>query len=340
MNFTLPDELLALQAKTRDFIAEQVIPLENDPRQDSHGPSDALRQDLVARARAAGLLTPHASREMGGLALSHVAKAIVFEEAGYSPLGPVALNIHAPDESNIHLENATFFNYLEPAALAGQSAVQTAVAGEQATTFYYFPGQRRVRRMPSYSYDAPQIGLDNQYTVDEANVFFGTMDRFDWKLIGKQELLVPYNDFGAYDTGAKVETFAGNDSIAPQSRRYELHRVWVVEANVRQGMRHQAPKRMFYIDEDSWNPLLAVDYDKQGQIWKVREGFSIPVYETGACDVQAQVQYNLADGRYLFDMTSIGAGKNDIRWLTEDNGSPRLKRDFFTSDNLRAISER
>ncbi|MBA5196089.1 DUF1329 domain-containing protein [Pseudomonas aeruginosa] len=75
-------------------------------------------------------------------------------------------------------------------------------------------------------------------------------------------------------------------------------------------------------------------------LWKVREGFSIPVYETGACDVQAQVQYNLADGRYLFDMTSIGAGKNDIRWLTEDNGSPRLKRDFFTSDNLRAISER
>lgn len=238
------------------------------------------------------------------------------------------------------MEAAVYFAYNAPAALAGQAAVVTTIAGKPQEAHYYFPGQRRVRRMPSYSYDAPQIGLDNQYTVDEANVFFGTMDRFDWKLIGKQELLVPYNDFGAYDTGAKVETFAGNDSIAPQSRRYELHRVWVVEANVRQGMRHQAPKRMFYIDEDSWNPLLAVDYDKQGQIWKVREGFSIPVYETGACDVQAQVQYNLADGRYLFDMTSIGAGKNDIRWLTEDNGSPRLKRDFFTSDNLRAISER
>ncbi|HBP5126602.1 TPA: DUF1329 domain-containing protein [Pseudomonas aeruginosa] len=238
------------------------------------------------------------------------------------------------------LENATFSSYREPAALAGQAGVQTTVAGEQASTFYYFPGQRRVRRMPSYSYDAPQIGLDNQYTVDEANVFFGAMDRFDWKLIGKQELLVPYNAFGAYDTAAKVESFAGDDSIAPQSRRYELHRVWVVEANVRQGMRHQAPKRLFYIDEDSWNPLLAVDYDKQGQIWKVREGFSIPVYEIGACDVQAQVQYNLADHRYLFDMTSIGAGKNDIRWLTEDSGNPRLKRDFFTSDNLRAISER
>ncbi|MBV4458409.1 DUF1329 domain-containing protein [Pseudomonas sp. COR58] len=238
------------------------------------------------------------------------------------------------------LENATFFNYLEPAALAGQAAVQTAVAGEQATTFYYFPGQRRVRRMPSYSYDAPQIGLDNQYTVDEANVFFGTMDRFDWKLVGKQELLVPYNMFGAYDTSAKVEAFAGNDSIAPQARRYELHRVWVVEANVRQGMRHQAPKRLFYIDEDSWNAVMAVDFDKQGQIWKVREGLSTPVYETGTCDVEAQIQYNLVDGRYLFDMTTVGAGKTDIRWLTEDNASPRLKRDFFTSDNLRAISER
>ncbi|MNF30949.1 hypothetical protein D3C85_545990 [compost metagenome] len=238
------------------------------------------------------------------------------------------------------IENATYFTFMEPAALAGQSAVQTAEAGEQSATFYYFPGQRRVRRMPSYSYDAPQIGMDNQYTVDEANVFFGPLDRFDWKLVGKQELLVPYNAFGAYDTSAKVEEVAPDDSIAPESRRYELHRVWVVEANVRQGMRHQAPKRLFYVDEDSWNALMAVDYDKQGQIWKVREGFTIPVYETGTCDMQAMVQYNLVDGRYLYDMTSIGAGKSDARWLTENTGSPRQKRGFYTSDNLRAISER
>ncbi len=103
MNFELSDELLDLQRRTRRFIAEQVIPLENDPRQDCHGPSDELRQELVGRAREAGLLTPHASRELGGLGLSHVAKAIVFEEAGYSPLGPIALNIAAPDEGNIHL---------------------------------------------------------------------------------------------------------------------------------------------------------------------------------------------------------------------------------------------
>jgi hypothetical protein len=237
------------------------------------------------------------------------------------------------------LENATYFSFLEPAALAGQAAVGTVTAGEQSATFYYFPGQRRVRRMPAYSYDAPQIGMDNQYTVDEANIFFGPLDRFGWTLVGKQELIVPYNAFGAYDTSAKFDEVAQDDSLVPESRRYELHRVWVVEANVRQGMRHQAPKRLFYIDEDSWNAVMAVDYDKQGQIWKVREGFPIPVYETGACDTQALVQYNLADGRYLFDLGTIGAGK-DLRWLTESEGNPRHKRDFYTSDNLRTISER
>ncbi len=103
MDFSLSPELLELQQRTRRFIAEKILPLERDPRQDSHGPSAELRRELVALAREAGLLTPHASRELGGLGLSHVAKAVVFEEAGYSPLGPTALNVHAPDEGNIHL---------------------------------------------------------------------------------------------------------------------------------------------------------------------------------------------------------------------------------------------
>ena len=103
MNFELSAEIRELQSQTRRFIAEQVIPLERDPRVGSHGPSAELRDELVKRARSAGLLTPHASIDMGGLGLSHIAKAAVFEEAGYSSLGPTALNIHAPDEGNIHL---------------------------------------------------------------------------------------------------------------------------------------------------------------------------------------------------------------------------------------------
>lgn len=103
---TLSNELLELQKKVREFIQQEVIPLEDDPRQDSHGPSEALRNELVSRARRWGLLTPHASQEMGGLGWSHLQKAVAFEEAGYSALGPIALNIHAPDEGNIHLLDA------------------------------------------------------------------------------------------------------------------------------------------------------------------------------------------------------------------------------------------
>jgi acyl-CoA dehydrogenase len=103
MDFSLTPKLEGLRDRTRSFIRDQVVPFEKDPRQNEHGPSEELRKELIELARKAGLLTPHASIEMGGLGLSHIEKAIVFEEAGYSSLGPTAMNIHAPDEGNIHL---------------------------------------------------------------------------------------------------------------------------------------------------------------------------------------------------------------------------------------------
>ena len=103
MNFDLTPELLDLQQRTRDFIARDVIPFERDPRCTPHGPTEDLRAELIARAKAAGLLSSHMPTELGGLGLNHRAKAIVFEESGYSPLGPVAMNIAAPDEGNMHL---------------------------------------------------------------------------------------------------------------------------------------------------------------------------------------------------------------------------------------------
>ena len=103
MDFSLTPALKSLQDEVRTFIAEQIIPLEKDPRQTAHGPSEELREELVSLARRAGLLTPHASKELGGRGWSHIEKAIAFEEAGYSTLGPTAMNIHAPDEGNIHL---------------------------------------------------------------------------------------------------------------------------------------------------------------------------------------------------------------------------------------------
>ncbi|MBD5805028.1 (R)-benzylsuccinyl-CoA dehydrogenase [Azoarcus sp. Aa7] len=103
MNFDIPEELAALQQKVRRFVAEEIIPFERDTRLTAHGPADDLRREMIAKARAAGLLSAHVSKEFGGLGLTHRGKAIFFEEAGYSLLGPVALNIAAPDEGNMHL---------------------------------------------------------------------------------------------------------------------------------------------------------------------------------------------------------------------------------------------
>lgn len=129
MDFSLSSDLQDLQAKTRRFVREVVMPMEHDARQGPHGPSDALRADLIGHARAWGLLTPHAGEALGGLGLSHVGKAVVFEEAGYSPLGPLALNIHAPDEGNIHL--------LEQVATPAQQArwLQPLVQGQVRSCF-------------------------------------------------------------------------------------------------------------------------------------------------------------------------------------------------------------
>jgi len=236
------------------------------------------------------------------------------------------------------VEYFTYFTYKSPTALAGQALAVTNFLDKTNDVFYYFPGQRRVRRMPTYAYDAPQLGFENQYTMDEPRLFNGTIERFDWKLVGKKELIIGYNAFGMYDPKVKFNEVAKDNGVDPAHRRYETHRVWVVEATVKAGVRHVAPKRTFYIDEDSWSLVVAEDYDAQGKLWKLREGFVIPVHETGACDNPAFVQYNLIDNRYLVDQSSLAGGK-DMKWFVEAN-DPKLKEGYYTADNLRAISDR
>ncbi len=237
------------------------------------------------------------------------------------------------------VEYYVLFQYDSPPALAGQALTLAFYLDKPGSeTYYYFPGQRRVRRMPTYAYDAPQIGMENQYTLDEPMVFNGTIDRFDWKIVGKKEIYVAYNAFGMYDFTAKFSDVAHDDMINPASRRYELHRVWELEATVKPGMRHIAPKRHMYVDEDSWNLMALDDYDAQGKLFKYHEGYLIPSYETGTCDVTAFAQYNLTEGRYVFDMDPVGAGK-DLRWFVNPEG-PRFKPGFYSADTLRSISDR
>lgn len=102
MDFSLPPELLELEQRVREFVIEQVIPLEHDPRQDKHGPSMELCAELQARGKAAGLWSLHAPQAYGGGGLGHLGRAVVLEAAGYSLLGPIALNV-MPGEGDHHM---------------------------------------------------------------------------------------------------------------------------------------------------------------------------------------------------------------------------------------------
>src|SRR6201981_3947658 len=103
MDFSLSDDLVELKERTERFVREEILPYENDPRQTTHGPAEDVRRELGGLGRRAGLLSPHVGPEWGGLGLDHRAQAVVFEAAGYSPLGPVALSGFAPDEATMPL---------------------------------------------------------------------------------------------------------------------------------------------------------------------------------------------------------------------------------------------
>ncbi|MBN3786962.1 DUF1329 domain-containing protein [Burkholderia sp. Ac-20353] len=252
---------------------------------------------------------------------------------------PFAKSSEATPDSVDRLSVAAYFSVTSPPATAGQSVVQRQYFDKDSDTYYYFPGQRRVRRMPSYTHDAPLIGFENQYLVDEVNMFNGSLDRFNWKLIGKREMIVPYNNFGIYAFNTRLRDVATPNGIAPDHRRYEVHRVWVVEATLKATARHADSKKVFYLDEDSWLALSGEDYDAQGKLWKVRESYPIPVWELGgACDNEPFVQYDLINGRYVFDGSSVGQGK-DLHWYAHAS-DPRFTPDFYTSESLRSVSER
>ena len=119
IDFEVPAETAALAERIRTFVADEVVPHEKDPRLTQHGPTEDLRRELVEKARAAGLLTFQAPRELGGLAPTHLEQAVLFEAAGWSTLGPVALNCAAPDEGNMMLLSkianpAQVAEYLKP----------------------------------------------------------------------------------------------------------------------------------------------------------------------------------------------------------------------------------
>ena len=222
-----------------------------------------------------------------------------------------------------------------PAARTGEVILVHYFLAKDNDAWLYFPGQRRVRRAPTFAYDNPVPGYENLLAVDQYPMFGGRLDRYDWKLAGKQELIVPYNTFRFNDQGRKLADTFGPDYPKRELVRYELHRVWKVEGTVKAGQRHQFPKRTMYLDEDSWTMLVADVYDAQGKVWRSQESYPYVAWELPACVYQGYVIYDLNVGRYMAD-NMPQEGKVD--WLAAREGRFDIKK--FNPDELRRAGSR
>jgi hypothetical protein len=163
----------------------------------------------------------------------------------------------------------------------------------------YNPGQRRVRRAPQVAYDNPGTAADNMRTSDQLDMFNGAPDKYDWKLVGKREIYVPYNAYRLQDPKLKYKDIVTPLHINPDHARYELHRVWVVDSTLRPGERHVYKRRVYYVDEDSWQVLLIDQYDNRDQLWRVSEGHAMNFYNVPTTWTSAEVHVDLQAGRYL-----------------------------------------
>lgn len=185
------------------------------------------------------------------------------------------------------------FNTLEPTFKAGESLVirDSIDPSEPRKAWQYLVGQRRVRRAPTVAYDTPDFVASGANYFDEVQGLFGALDRYSWKLVGKKELLVPYNNNG-FIGASQAEAFAPHH-LNPDKVRWERHRVWVVEANVAEGKRHAVPKRTYYIDEDTWLITLMDGFDAQGNLWRTTQMTPFVLPAVPATVVKTATVFNL-----------------------------------------------
>ncbi|MBO3276930.1 DUF1329 domain-containing protein [Pseudomonas schmalbachii] len=189
-----------------------------------------------------------------------------------------------------------------PARLAGQvTLVHETIdqVAEPRLAWVYNAGSRRVRRAPQVAYDGPGSASDGLRTADNYDLFNGAPDRYEWKLIGKKEMYIPYNSYKLESPNLKYSDIVKPGHINQDLTRYELHRVWEVEATVKPGARHIYAKRHMYFDEDSWQLAEVDHYDGRGQLWRIAEGHSLYRYDQQAQFYAVETLYDLIAGRYV-----------------------------------------
>ena len=191
---------------------------------------------------------------------------------------------------------------LAPALLSGDGTLvfETINQTDDPRKVWVYPrALRRVLRSPQFGYEIPGASSDSLRTVDDFGLYNGPPDRYDWQLLGKREIYIPYNAYNLHGPQLKDRNIVRTGHINPEHARYELHRVWVVEGVLKPDARHIYGRRVFYMDEDSWQIAVAESYNTDGELWRVNEAHAINYYTVPVLWSTLEVYHDLLQGRVL-----------------------------------------
>jgi len=225
-------------------------------------------------------------------------------------------------------------NTIAPARLAGnvilvQESLNAAVDPRKAWS--YNPGTRRVRRAPDISYDNPGTNTDAMSTSDAFDGFNGAMDRYNWTVKGRSVKFISYNDYDAINT--KYADFVKPSHLNQDRVRYEPHRVWTVEADLKPGSRHVYARRVMHLDEDAQIVDAAENYDGRGQLWRFQEVQLANYYHVPTCGGASEIVYDLLDGRYL--ALSMRNEEPPVNYFADE-----LQESRYTPEAIRTLGVR
>jgi hypothetical protein len=218
----------------------------------------------------------------------------------------------------------------EPSSMAGEVLLVHETANQVADprrAWRYDPGRRRAFRTPTVAYDAPALASDGLSTIDNFDMFSGSPDKYNWELKGKKELFVPYNAYQLHSDQLSYDDIVRPGHINQDYARYELHRVWVVEATLKSTKDNIYSRRTFYLDEDSWQALLVDHYDEKGELWRVAEAHALNYYEVPVLWTTLDVIHDLRAKRYI----AFGLDNQEDMY----DFSKRMNYRQFTSSALR-----
>ncbi|MEH6345748.1 MAG: DUF1329 domain-containing protein [Bermanella sp.] len=282
----------------------------------------------------------HVTRFRGGSVQLNQATVPVQRNGSFTPI-KIRAQFTPPqylkDGFDAEKDNNILFYYTSaiksPARLTGNVLLVHETidqVNEPRKAWQYNAGQRRVRRAPQVAYDAPNT--EGLRTTDQVDMYNGAPNRYNWKLIGKKEVYIPYNSYKIINKDAKYADIIGAGHINQEYTRYELHRVWHIEATLKEDARHIYGKRALYLDEDSWQIAVADHYDNRGELWRVSEGHTMQFVNANTPWYSSITNYDLVSGRYMVELNS------EERDAFKFNA--QVKRKDFTTGAIRRSGKR